>query len=466
MDEDKKAVPLSRAIVLVGIFFVVMTFAVVITVNYIVQKKLIYNRYEHEMGEVLRYIESNIDSDDLYESFTAGKKTAEYIELQRFLDNFIDNYSVHYLYALQPVKDEEGNYYVISIISASTMWEKENEPENLLDMGYVEEYNPELVRKLMEVMAGDDIQYLVDNTEWGSDYTAAVPLVNSEGEHYGVLCVDQDITDIQRAILQGIATNTISMMALAFIFIVMMIRWLDGFVIRPITSISEVISQADLVEDVDRFPVIAALEKMECRGKEMISLRDTLVLFMLENHFYSTNLKYAREEMVGMDHDMHTDVLTGLGNARLFEEESAKINKQLHEGVCNFSIIVVDINNLKKINDTYGHEKGDIFIQGCSEIMKECCGDAVVCRTGGDEFVAVFMGYNASKKAAFSEIQLNSAYYDATHGQGQPWEKYSASVGKASWEEDDKEFSEVLKRADRRMYEAKLKHKNKYGSYR
>lgn len=462
---DSKRISLKKAIMLFGMVFMLVMLICVVTVNYFVQRKLIYDRYEHDLGQMLQYVDSYIDKDDLYECYITLEESDQYRELQRFFDNFIDNNDIHYLYIMRPI-EEDGHDRAISLMAANTMWEKENEPENLLDLGYTDDYDPDIVLQLADIMKGDDIVYFKDDTSWGSDYTAAMPVVNSAGEHYAVLCIDEDVTEINSALLRSVAANTLFSLGMVLIFVIILMRWLESFVIRPITSISEVISEADLVEDGDRFPVINALDELECSGSEVIKLRDTLVVFMLENHFYSTDLKYAKKEMIGMDRDMHTDVLTGLGNSRLFDEEASKINKRISEGFRDFSVIVIDINDLKRINDIYGHEKGDEFIKGCSKIISNSCKDAVICRTGGDEFVALFTGDNSSRRASFCEVRLNSEYYDSSHKDARPWEKYSASVGKATMEDDDREFKEVLKRADRRMYTAKLKYKEKNGSYR
>lgn len=93
----------------------------------------------------------------------------------------------------------------------------------------------------------------------------------------------------------------------------------------------------------------------------------------------------------------YTDTMTGTKNRTSFDEQIEEIN-------CNdididgLAILVADINNLKKINDTYGHRKGDIVIKQCADILKKSFDEiAEVYRIGGDEFAIIFRGVDKDK---------------------------------------------------------------------
>ena len=87
-------------------------------------------------------------------------------------------------------------------------------------------------------------------------------------------------------------------------------------------------------------------------------------------------------------------------------------------------------------------------------------------RVGGDEFVAVLRNSDYTERAALA-VQLNAAFEKAYARTELPmYERYSAAVGTADCEAGDTTLDQVLKRADKAMYEAKQAFKEKNGSYR
>ncbi|MCR4741312.1 MAG: diguanylate cyclase [Treponema sp.] len=97
--------------------------------------------------------------------------------------------------------------------------------------------------------------------------------------------------------------------------------------------------------------------------------------------------------------DSLTDAMTGLYNKGAYiereEELTQKLIKQREKGNNDFSFVIMslDLNNLKKVNDSMGHEAGDIFIQKASKLLKNAVGDnGEVFRVGGDEFLALIFG--------------------------------------------------------------------------
>jgi diguanylate cyclase (GGDEF)-like protein len=118
---------------------------------------------------------------------------------------------------------------------------------------------------------------------------------------------------------------------------------------------------------------------------------------------------------------------------------------------------MVDVNFLKKINDTYGHEQGNIYLMNAVKLICAIFGTDNVYRIGGDEFVVILtdmmapLGKYFVTEFDFEMKQKNSA--EAL----QPWEKVSAAVGIAIYDaENDKTVDEVFKRADTLMYANKL----------
>ena len=152
----------------------------------------------------------------------------------------------------------------------------------------------------------------------------------------------------------------------------------------------------------------------------------------------------------------HEDGLTGLENRLSFNEYESEL-KQNTIGKC--LVIQFDINNLKKVNDTYGHMAGDSFIKAAANIISTCFGKyGRVFRTGGDEFVSIFLMMEDTSS-------LTSLYAQCAEQMNYQIEQYNQKkdspipltiaygMAECDFKKDDIKSKEIL--ADKRMYEHK-----------
>ena len=153
----------------------------------------------------------------------------------------------------------------------------------------------------------------------------------------------------------------------------------------------------------------------------------------------------------------YQDTLTGLQNRTAYYEYNDVLNKKADEGKADFSILMIDVNYLKKVNDTYGHEQGNLYLQNAAELIRGTFGDGHTYRIGGDEFVVILQGKaqeGAEEKIRAFKEEMARQQADETR---QPWEKVSAAVGMAKYEKGrDATTEEVLRRADEAMYREKI----------
>lgn len=146
---------------------------------------------------------------------------------------------------------------------------------------------------------------------------------------------------------------------------------------------------------------------------------------------------------------MH-DVLTGLYNRAFFE----KALSEAANWPSPVTILVADLDGLKLINDTMGHDKGDELLRTCGRLIASCLSDtSVVARIGGDEFAAILPATDEQKAALIVDQILAQV---ETYNQINPSLPLSVSLGFATCQSPGESLSDTFKKADDTMYRDKL----------
>lgn len=165
--------------------------------------------------------------------------------------------------------------------------------------------------------------------------------------------------------------------------------------------------------------------------------------------------KKVRDELVRL---ANTDPLTGLSNRRTFFDAVENELKRIKRSYSDFSILLIDIDHFKKINDTYGHSTGDKILKELGSIMKGGLRETdLVARVGGEEF-GIFLP-DTPEEGAFwvaDRICTNIAKHNFFVKDSQLPISCTVSIGISSTE-DKHEISatELYKQADTRLYIAK-----------
>lgn len=175
----------------------------------------------------------------------------------------------------------------------------------------------------------------------------------------------------------------------------------------------------------------------------------------------------VRDEQIGqISQEAYRDALTGVGSKAAYNNKIAELNREIADGLTEIALVMIDMNNLKQINDEFGHKSGDIYIRGCCHMICEAFKHSPVFRVGGDEFVAILMGYDFETRSENVEKLRNAFAESFAQTSQEPWLRYSAAVGIAELAADDNTLELVFKRADKAMYEEKKTFKSANGSYR
>lgn len=157
------------------------------------------------------------------------------------------------------------------------------------------------------------------------------------------------------------------------------------------------------------------------------------------------------------------DILTGLPNRQLFSELIHKelAHAQRHKRL--FSVLYLDLDGFKNINDTLGHSVGDQLLIGAAERLKICCGrdQDTVARWGGDEFIILLSDLDGPQEAVSVANKIIEAF-------AQPIVLFdhklvvSITIGISIFPEDGHDGDTLIKNADFAMYCAKNKGKNRF----
>jgi diguanylate cyclase len=174
------------------------------------------------------------------------------------------------------------------------------------------------------------------------------------------------------------------------------------------------------------------------------------------------NLDAVKKQLLEANNNLHVDHLTGASNRKSFDEYIRKLVQMNKINTSHVSIIMLDIDFFKKINDVYGHDVGDFVLKECVRTLKEVFPkeDEMVARIGGEEFVVVLPNHSIEHAVMRAEEAMKRIRGEAFI-QGDTAIRFTVSMGLAQLL-DEESSSEWLKRADLALYQSKNSGRNKF----
>nr|WP_319526816.1 sensor domain-containing diguanylate cyclase [Pseudomonas laurentiana] len=216
------------------------------------------------------------------------------------------------------------------------------------------------------------------------------------------------------------------------------IWWLARLISRPLGQL------ADCAKNMDSPEAQGKIREVKSWYFESTQIKRALLL----------GISLLQSKIGKLNKDAQTDPLTGLLNRRAM----AQVLETYRSEQTAFSVVVLDIDHFKRVNDTYGHDTGDKVLVQLSKIMQKHSREAdSVCRVGGEEFLILLPGTSLEAAGNFAE-RLRLAVEQASMAL---IGHITISLGVAHWPDDAKELSETLKLADDRMYQAKQLGRNR-----
>ena len=401
---------------------------------------------EHEVTDITLY-----DTEDTGALvwFTVPKATGKPIWLPPYITDNLDVRVISYNVPIYRKGDFIG---VVGIeIDYSTMAEQVNNIK-LFDNGYafindaegtiiyhpridVTRLTPENTPKVPEGLLSDNkfINYEFDGVEKQAVWTQL---------HNGTrLNVSVPVDEINGNWRYMIFMIILISAALLILFIILTLR-LAGSIIKPLRKLTEVAEQLD-AGNYDA--------KFDYKERDEVGI--------LANTF-NRLITHLKGYVTDMNSLAYGDALTSVRNKGAFDIHIREIQAQMdNPNETEFAVGIFDCDELKKINDLYGHDKGDIYLKNASKLICQVFKSSPVFRIGGDEFAAILRGKDFKNREELTKTFMEQSAEISAQAEN-PWEQVRVAMGVAVYDPaSDTSVDDVIRRADKLMYDNKRERK-------
>lgn len=160
-----------------------------------------------------------------------------------------------------------------------------------------------------------------------------------------------------------------------------------------------------------------------------------------------------------------TDPLTGLANRNEYNKRLKETQQHAERFKTQFALMIVDLDKFKPVNDTYGHQVGDILLQKAADTLVACCREVdTVARLGGDEFVIIASGISEPEEVAILADRIVDKLSQSFSIENNNIQ-IGASIGISSYPNDSEDIEALQRMADEALYVSKQEGRNTYRYY-
>ena len=433
--------------------FIIMSITVFVavfisTISFAIYRNSEINERIRIADRIISMVVNEINPNHVDEYLELGHKFKEYNDVERNLYKIrASNYDIKFLYVYKIMED--GCHVVFDLETADVAATRP---------GSVEEFDKSFEPYKDALLRGYPIDPIITNDTYGYLLTIYKPVYNHEGKcvcYAGIDFSMDMINDYGRTFIVRVVA---SFAAVVILILVAGLSFIKNNIILPINTMAYCAKNFAYDSEAARAHNVAQIQNLAIKTNDEIeNLYAAFVKTTSDSMNSFENLRKAKIQVAVMDELAHTDSLTGLKNKTSYSEVTALLDTDISNGMANFVIIMIDVNYLKKVNDTYGHERGNEYLINAAKLACSIFGEDHVYRVGGDEFVVVLHGEEvANCEEKISSIRSEIKRLKA-NSKLEPWEKVSAAVGVAYYQEGvDKTAEDVFKRADADMYKNKL----------
>jgi len=294
--------------------------------------------------------------------------------------------------------------------------------------------------------------YAVYGKLWNKNLVVEFPLSDSKGFPIGKVLFIKDVSQIyiNFYVLMGILS--VYSFALSLLSSLLLYVFSENLVDRIIKlqKLSNRIKESN-------FSGIEFL-KIDEPKDELDHLRNDLVDTALTIGKLLSELEEKNRELQEL---AYYDPLTGLPNRRFFFEHASLIFEEVKRYEKPLSLLVMDIDHFKKINDTYGHDVGDVVLKTFAGVLRGIVRQSDICaRFGGEEFVVLLPNTNLEGAKVLAErIRTTVAKNMVEHGSIVI--VFTVSIGASQYRKGMQNIDELIKEADIALYRAKEEGRNR-----
>lgn len=403
------------------------------------------------LAEDIMFDDLSEDAKKWYEIYTH-----EYYQIA--FEKTCERANLSYIYYLVPKNDGTGEGM---LVLDSERKERIVNGKNYLKLGTEINYPKEKFEHLWEAWKTGKRPngYDIFEANGGETFTYYTPLFVGE-EKLGVIAVGVEISTVTHGIFMATLRNMLIVGSILILFMFFLLLLIRHNYIRKLVKLQKAIESYSQSKDTQ----IAEHLKSEVTNKDEISVimgKFAEMIYELERYMKSLSkttmdLQNTKKQAKEMSELAIKDSLTGIRNKTGYDKEVQKLEWEISSGLKDFGVAMIDLNFLKRINDTYGHDKGNIAIITLCKIVCHIFEHSPVFRIGGDEFVVILKGHDlehVDELIAEFNKQLKERQENI---ELEYWEQTSAAIGYAVYDpKTDVSYDNVFKKADMEMYKAK-----------
>ena len=297
------------------------------------------------------------------------------------------------------------------------------------------------------------------DNEYGRTYAYYMPVYIGT-KKLGVIGVEVEIAKVNHEILLGTIRHILMISAALVILVIFLLSLIKSHYIKKLIHLQNAIEEYSKSKNSE----IAESLLCEVTNKDEISTiiaKFAEMIYELEDYMKNLiktqkDLQDSRKEAMVMSELAIKDSLTGIRNKTAYDQEIKKIEWELAGGLKEIGVAMIDLNFLKRINDTYGHDKGNLAIISLCKMVCHTFDHSPVFRIGGDEFVVILKDQDLNNVEELVAAFKNQIQQLQDNSELEYWEKTSAAIGYALYDPKiDASYENIFKRADAAMYKAK-----------
>ena len=445
------------------------------------------NYYKQNTADNARNFASLVDGDYLArlkeaaasDEFQELREKAEEEDNEAVIEEYLkekglwEDYSATRSMLSQYLKNMDGIKYLYIVAhgdadSVYDMYLIDDDENPIYETGYLEERE--------EVFMGKDIANLPEPTishgDWGWLCSDFKPVYASDGSCVCIVGCDIGMDDVMQQRAKLLIYLIIGALIFTAIVLTGAVLFINKTVVNPLKVMTTEMKRFNPTENPDYEE--AGVINLDIKSRDEIgeiyqgirSMQINIIDQLSAKIKAENDIKDKEKQIGQLSIETYLDALTGVGNKAAYLKKIEELNTLIAIDNPLYAFVMVDVNNLKQINDVHGHEAGDKYITGCCHMVCEAYKHSPVYRIGGDEFAVILLGTDFDNRINILE-NLRAAFIKSYSNTGaDPWDRYSAATGMAENSFENATVELVFKQADKAMYEDKERFKKEHGGYR